>query len=178
MNKILKSSLLLLAKQGLQRWVMPVELSQQTLTQILTDAKQNGLPQTLETEVFSYGRLPLAYSARCFTARARNLPKDSCEFICKQYPEGMPVNSQEDQKVFTLNGIQTQSGAVYNLLSEWQTMQQCGVDILRLSPQSDNMQAVVHQFYDVIHGKYPAPTIDLAACNGYWYQQAGMDRHI
>ena len=49
---------------GATRWVMPIELSQAGLREVLRDAELN-----METEVFSYGRLPLAVSARCFTAR-------------------------------------------------------------------------------------------------------------
>lgn len=44
--------------------------------------------QRPEVELFAYGHLPLAYSARCFTARAENLPKDDCQFVCLNYPEG------------------------------------------------------------------------------------------
>ncbi len=53
----------------------------------------------------------LAYSARCFTARSENRAKDDCETCCqKKYPQGRQVLSQENQQVFVLNGIQTQSG--------------------------------------------------------------------
>src|SRR5690606_12697287 len=69
----------LLHKQGLVRWVMPVELSRQSLAALLAEAKASGLRhdsgvrRSVEAEVFSYGKLPLAYSARCFAARAHNL---------------------------------------------------------------------------------------------------------
>ncbi|HEY8886873.1 MAG TPA: U32 family peptidase, partial [Gallionella sp.] len=55
-------TLALLAELGAQRWVIPVEMSRQMLTGMLA-----GKPQGMETEVFAYGRLPLAFSARCFT---------------------------------------------------------------------------------------------------------------
>ncbi|MEJ2528675.1 MAG: U32 family peptidase, partial [Gammaproteobacteria bacterium] len=64
----------MLAKQGLRRWVLPVELSWQTMADIQAEG-----PEGVEVEVFALGRLPLAYSARCFTARACNLPKDDCQ---------------------------------------------------------------------------------------------------
>ncbi len=73
-----------LAELGAKRWVMPVELSRQTLALI-----QAGRPKGMATEVFAYGRLPLAYSARCFTARHHNLPKDDCQYRCLDYPEGL-----------------------------------------------------------------------------------------
>ena len=72
-------------------------------------------PAGLETEVFAYGRLPLAFSARCFTARHRNLPKDDCRFSCIDHPDGLLMETREKQPFLVLNGIQTQSALVYNL---------------------------------------------------------------
>lgn len=71
---------------GMRRWIPPVEVSGKLLRGVLDQAAQLGLEQ-LQTEVFAYGHLPLAYSARCFTARAENRPKDDCQFCCQQYPE-------------------------------------------------------------------------------------------
>tara|TARA_R110001583_G_scaffold66753_3_gene191507 strand:- start:2450 stop:3340 length:891 start_codon:yes stop_codon:yes gene_type:complete len=164
-----------LHKRGLQRWVMPVELSGKTLADILSDAQTLGFGDAIETEVFSYGLLPLAYSARCFTARARNLPKDQCQFVCIDYPQGLPLASQEGQEVFTINGIQTLSGQSYNLLPELEQMSQMGVDIVRLNPQGEAMVQVVQQFRDQLDGRSSQiPTIPAEAVNGYWYQNAGL----
>lgn len=164
-----------LHKQGLKRWVMPVELSGKTLADILSDAQTLGFADALETEVFSYGHLPLAYSARCFTARARNLPKDQCDFVCLEYPEGLPLASQEDQTVFTINGIQTLSGQVYNLLPELDEMARIGVDVVRLSPRLEAMEEVVGQFRAQLDGdSSQIPVIPADAVNGYWYQNAGL----
>ena len=60
---------------GLQRWVPPVECSGRLLQDCLQqlDALQIARP---EVELFAYGHLPLAYSARCFTARAENRHPD------------------------------------------------------------------------------------------------------
>ena len=168
-------SLQALHKRGMQRWVMPVELSGKTLADILSDAQQLGFGDAIETEVFSYGLLPLAYSARCFTARARNLPKDQCQFVCIDYPQGLPLASQEGQEVLTINGIQTLSGQSYNLLPELEQMRQMGVDIVRLSPQGDAMAQVVQQFRDQLEGSSTQiPVIPADAVNGYWYQNAGL----
>ncbi|MCW8932588.1 MAG: U32 family peptidase, partial [Gammaproteobacteria bacterium] len=59
-------TLAILYKQGLRRWVMPVELSQQTLSDILSELDDMGIKDKIETEIFSYGHMPLALSARCF----------------------------------------------------------------------------------------------------------------
>jgi hypothetical protein len=41
------------------------------------------------TEVFGFGRMPLAFSARCFTARHYRLKKDDCEFRCRDDADGL-----------------------------------------------------------------------------------------
>ena len=74
----------MLLKQGMQRWVMPVELSRDWLVQLNQDL--GSARQQFEVEVFAYGHLPLAYSARCFTARSLDRPKDNCELACIDYP--------------------------------------------------------------------------------------------
>ena len=169
-------TLALLYKQGMQRWVMPVELQAETLREILDDARNMGFAENIETEVFSYGKLPLAYSARCFTARAKNLSKDNCALRCLDYPDGLLMKTQEDNTLFTLNGIQTQSGSTYNLLNEWQKMQDMGVDIMRISPQLENTPQLISRFAETIRtGVSPLSLVEEDQCNGYWYGNPGMD---
>jgi len=176
-------TLQVLYKAGLQRWVMPVELNRTTLENILVDVKKMGFSDSIETEVFSYGRLPLAYSARCFTARAKGLPKDDCQLKCLEYADGIPLHTQENQSLFTINGIQTQSGQIYNLLKECSNMNEMGVDIVRISPttNSANTFSVLEQFYQATCGKKtPAQLIasdsqNTEFCNGYWYGKPGME---
>ncbi len=172
-------SLRLMHRKGMQRWVLPVELSAESLRGILRDASEMGITNTLETEVFSYGKLPLAHSARCFTARAKNRPKDKCELACLEYPDGLLLRSQEEQNLFTINGIQTQSAACYNLLPEWQRMVEIGVDVMRLSPQSERMAEVITRFSEVVNGCGEDVLLldqDMCdeSCNGYWFGKAGM----
>ena len=54
------------AAPGAVRWVAPVALSLQTLALInpATDPVCNPSGQAIATELFAYGRLPLAFSAR------------------------------------------------------------------------------------------------------------------
>src|SRR3546814_5039709 len=94
----------------------------------------------METEVFAYGRMPLAFSARCFTARHRNIPKDNCQYVCMDHPDGLLLQTRESQPFLVLNGIQTQSALVYNLINELQEMRDLGVDVLRISPQSQRSE--------------------------------------
>jgi len=168
-------TLAILQKQGLQRWVMPVELSQQTLVDILADLDDMGIKDKIETEIFSYGHMPLALSARCFTARAHNLPKDQCDLKCIDYPDGLQVKSQEDQSLFTLNGIQTLSGLRYDLYNELQEMQAIGVDIVRISPRSRQTKAIINAYYQKINATEDAAAYTIAEnCNGYWHGEPGM----
>ncbi len=168
-------SLAIMQKQGLQRWVMPVELSQQTLSDILRDLDDMGLKDKIETEIFSYGHMPLALSARCFTARAHNLPKDRCDLKCIEYPDGLQVNSQEDQSLFTLNGIQTLSGLRYDLYNELQAMKTMGVDIVRISPRSRQTEKVIRAYHQKLNPTENAEVYEVAEnCNGYWHGEPGM----
>ena len=128
----------------------------------------------MQTEVFAYGHLPLAYSARCFTARAENRPKDDCQFCCQQYPEGIPLLSQEGEALFTLNGIQTMSGKVSNLLADYRSLEHSGADLLRLSPRAQGMAEVIAAFDRVRQGA--APPLAVEGCNGYWHGRPGMLR--
>jgi hypothetical protein len=90
--------------------------------------------------VFAYGRMPLAFSARCFTARHRNLPKDDCQFSCMDHPDGLMLKTRESEDFLVLNGIQTQSARV--LQPDRRTARRCSKwawTWLRMSPQSQHM---------------------------------------
>jgi len=171
-------TLSMLAGLGLRRWVLPVELSRDTLAVI-----QSERPAGVETEVFAWGRLPLAYSARCFTARAHNLPKDDCQFRCLDYPDGLLLSTREDEAFLVLNGIQTQSATTFNLVNELNDLKRLGVDVLRISPQSLHTDSVIRLFHDCLHEHCDpgeaatklAGFMPVGPCNGYWYGDAGMD---
>lgn len=167
-----------LAKQGLKRWVFPVELSRETLADI-----QKQRTEDVETEVFVYGRLPLAFSARCFTSRYHNLQKDDCQLRCIDDPDGLLMSTREDDPFLVINGIQTQSAKSCNLIADIEDIKKLGVDILRISPQSKSTVDIINIFHDFLHGKKSmanaadeleslAPT---GTCNGYWHGDAGME---
>ncbi|PWC17957.1 U32 family peptidase [Brenneria roseae subsp. roseae] len=167
-------TLRLLHKQGMVRWCMPVELSRDWLYNLLNQCDELGFRHQFEVEVLSYGHLPLAYSARCFTARSENRAKDECETCCLNYPQGRKVLSQENQQVFVLNGIQTQSGYCYNLGNELASMQGL-VDIVRLSPDSIDTLNMLDKFRANEQGESPLVLANQSDCNGYWKRVAGLE---
>ena len=172
-------TLALLSDLGATRWVMPVELSRDALSHM-----QAQRPAGMETEVFAYGRLPLAFSARCFTARHYNLPKDDCQFRCLDYANGLTLKTREGQPFLVLNGIQTQSASVYNLIGELDSMRKIGVDVVRVSPQAFHTAKILRLFHETMEGRLAAPAAmqKMAAlmpeqtCDGYWHGLPGIEQ--
>jgi collagenase-like PrtC family protease len=170
-------SLQLLARKGLKRWVLPVELGLETLKDL-----QALRPAGVETEIFALGRLPLAYSARCYTARSHNLPKDDCQFKCIDYPDGRLLETQEDQEFLVLNGIQTQSALTHQVLDQLPQLTALGVDVLRISPQHHGTMRIIEIFDIALNNneiellsEELLKLLPLGACNGYLVEEAGMD---
>ena len=166
-------TLRMLLRLGMTRWCMPVELSRDWLLGIQQQCDELGIHGKFETEVLAYGHLPLALSARCFTARSENKPKDECETCCINYPQGRRVLSQEDQQVFVLNGIQTMSGYCYNLGNDLTSMHGL-VDVVRLSPENKQTLALIDRFRANEQGQAPLMMAQRNDCNGYWRKLAGM----
>lgn len=166
-------TLQLLVKEGMTRWCMPVEMSRDWLLLLLQQCDERGIRQQFEVEILGYGNLPLALSARCFTARSENRAKDACETCCINYPNGRRVMSQERQQVFVLNGIQTMSGYCYNLGNDLVGMHNW-VDIVRLSPQNLGTLSEIKRFRANEEGQSPLLLAKGNDCNGYWRKLAGM----
>jgi O2-independent ubiquinone biosynthesis protein UbiV len=170
------ATLRLLAECGAKRWVAPVELSAQGVRDVVDEAPG------VETELFAYGRLPLAASARCFTARYHNLTKDHCDYRCLQDPEGMLVSTRDGEPFMVMNGVQTQSARVQNLLPYLDMARGIGVDVLRLSPQPRGMDEVVAIFAQAARRSIDSATavaslarvMPAEGCDGYWHGVAGM----
>ena len=87
-------------------------------------------------------------------------------------------------KFLVLNGTQTQSARVYNLVDALDDMQNLGVGVVRLSPQSQDMAEVIGVF-DAARKHTLSPQDALArlqplmpdrGCNGYWHGQPGLDQ--
>jgi len=163
----------LFISKGMKRWAMPVELSHEWLRKIVSDPLLKDKRDSFEVEVFAYGNMPLAYSARCFTARSENRSKDECKLCCIEYPEGRTVNSQDKNQLFVINGIQTMSGLKYNLINDLKSMHGT-VDVVRLSPQSEDTLRMLENFRANESGLAPMPLDKSDECNGYWHKVEGM----
>ncbi len=178
LNVFNAETLKLLAGMGARRWVMPPEASSDMLAGI-----RPAISEGMSTEVFAHGRVPLAYSARCFTARRFNLQKDNCEFKCIDFPDGMDLKTREGDLFLALNGIQTQSAKAYNLLLELPELVAAGVDILRISPQRHGTAEVLAAFRQAVEGELSPRAawrtvqaqMPAGACNGFWHGRPGLE---
>lgn len=165
-----QATLKLLQQHGLQRWVMPVEQGASHLQALRADY----VGQMPQTEVFAWGHMPLAYSARCFTARHLNIPKDNCGFACISDNTGKNVNTQEGNTLFKINGIQTLSGRCYNLLPHVAQLAAAGVDILRISPEQPDATLAAINNSHVCLQQGQVILAQENQCDGYWFGREGM----
>ncbi len=164
-------ALALLVEDGLRRWVPGVEQGHQLIGE-LRDAYTAGGAAMPELEVIAWGRLPLSFSARCFTARALDVPKDQCGFRCIDYPDGMPLATREGDAFLRINGIQIQGEEITDLGPELPALRELGVDLLRIYPQEAGTGDVVAHFDLARHSSNPLPRIGFR--NGYWHGEPGM----
>jgi len=180
LNVFNPATLALLQEAGARRWVMPPEMSRKALSALLA-----GIDPAPETEVFAWGRLPLAHSARCFTARHFNLQKDTCEFRCLGLADGIVLRTREGEPFLTLNGVQTQSARIYNLLGDLSAVRE-HAGVLRISPQGEHTAAVLATFHAALAGELD-PQAALAAsrqwmneepCNGFWHGRPGVEQYV
>ena len=159
------------------RWVAPAELARDKVAAIALSEP------AIETELFAWGKIPLAYSSRCFTARHYNLNKDSCEFRCLDHEHGLTMNTREHKPFLTINGIQTMSYGSQTLLPHHQELQAMGVSLLRLSPQLHDMPEIIRLHRDVLDGKATwadvQPELTRLAVgtpvDGYWRGLPGIE---
>ncbi len=178
LNVFNAATLSMLHDLGAMRWVAPLEMASGALADL-----QGARPSGMQTELFVWGRMPLAFSARCFTARRFNLQKDGCGFKCVEFPDGLDLRTREGEAFLTLNGIQTQSAKVCNLAAELREIELLGVDVLRVSPQSRGTAAVIDAFARHLRGSIDsdalvralAPLALADTCNGFWHGKPGLE---
>ncbi|UXY15697.1 U32 family peptidase [Chitiniphilus purpureus] len=162
-----------MAAAGAVRWLPPLELGHDAIAAVMAERQCR-----IETEIFAHGRLPLAFSARCFTARHYGLNKDNCEFKCLAHPDGLPLDTREGQPFLRLNGIQTQSAACHTVWPHLPRLAALPIDALRISPQAAHTGEIVAAYADRLAGVATEP--DWARwhpeglVDGYWRGTAGI----
>lgn len=185
LNIYSRQALLEHADLGATRWVAPVELALDALERINPPPDPVRTPQgtPIATEAWAFGRLPLSFSARCFTARHHRVAKDDCGFPCLSDPDGLLLSSTEGQPFLVLNGTQTQSAAVQNLLPDAAGLRTAGVSRLRLSPCAQGFTQVLDDFDAVCNGGaaaagraegWQALGVPGPSGNGYAHRLPGM----
>ena len=166
----------LLAEMGATRWVAPFETTRDLVAGMWAATLSSGM----ETELFVHGRVPLALSARCFSARRVERQKEDCAYACLEYPDGITLRTQEGTPFLALNGVQTQSAEVYSLASEIGTIRKMCVQVVRVSPQSQGTVQVLETWKRVIDGALPetgaAEAFNAAkTVNGFWHGRPGRE---
>lgn len=141
LNAYNTSTLEWLVRHGLVRWQPPVDLPLDGLARMRDDLG----PRWPETEMLAWGRVPLAWSARCFSARAHNRPKDDCGFVCERYPDGLEARTREGEPFLTINGIQILSERPRDLTGSLPALERAGVSLLRVNPVRDGTGDAVQQ---------------------------------
>ena len=179
LNLYNEHTLALVRRLGAYRWQPPAELSRDKLATLLAASADPG-----ETELFAWGKIPLAYSSRCFTARHYNLNKDNCQFRCLEHPHGMSMDTREKTPFLTINGIQTMSHGSQCLLAHHADIAALGVGILRLSPQLEHMAEIISLHRQTLDGTLTtadalrelAPLALGALVDGYWHGNPGIEK--
>jgi collagenase-like PrtC family protease len=165
-----------LRRVGVTRVTFPVELPDAAI-------EYNAQKSGIFTEVFAHGKVPLAFSWRCYTSRAFGLKSSNCEFDCRKYPDGMEINSLDDEPIFTINGKSILSNNTYTLIDSVDELKSMGVGALRISPQSENTGEVIMIFNEKINGSIGgdealARVREISGqelCNGWFRGKAGKD---
>ncbi|PIW26870.1 MAG: U32 family peptidase [Rhodospirillales bacterium CG15_BIG_FIL_POST_REV_8_21_14_020_66_15] len=179
-NTYNEGTLAFLAGQGAAHVCLPPELPLSSVEVLARAGEQHGVP----IEVWAFGRVPLAISARCYHARLAGRTKDSCQFACADDPDGLSVDTLEGEPFLTVNGVQTLSERYTNLVCDLPMLRQAGVTSLRLSPHSGDMVAVARLFRDVADeaidpddglAQLWAQAPERRFCNGFLFGDAGAD---
>lgn len=161
---------------GVKRVACPVELPKDS---IAYNIKNTGV----DTEVFAHGKLPLAFSWRCYASRAYGLNKTACRHDCARHPEGIEIKTLENEAVFTLNGTSILSAKTHTLIHDVAELGGMGVKALRISPQYKDTAKVVDLWRRLLDNRI---SIDEALagldaitpegfCNGWYHGAAGKD---
>jgi collagenase-like PrtC family protease len=168
-----------LAERGARSICLPPELPAASIKAIA-----EGAPQ-VKFEVFAFGKVPLAISARCAHARIKGMTKDNCHFVCGDDPDGLAVDTLDGQPFLALNGVQTMSSTCMALIADLPALVAAGTASVRLSPQVCDMVEVARLFRAVAEGQVePRAGLERLSSaypeakfsNGFFHGAPGHDR--
>jgi collagenase-like PrtC family protease len=131
-----------LAARGAWSIALPPELPFASIELLAETGRGLGV----ETQMFAFGRLPLAVSSRCYHARIHGFAKDNCRFVCMEDADGLDVDTLDGEKFLAINGVQTLSQGCVAALDETERLIAAGIGGFRLSPQACDMVAVAATF--------------------------------
>ena len=179
-NSYNEATLRHLGGQGIQRVVPPPELPPASVRHLA--GLHGGDPEIPALELQAFGRWPLAISARCYHARAYGRDKATCQYACADDPDGLPVDTLDDQPFLAVNGVQTLSHAYACLAGELPALTAAGVQGFRLLPQDVDMVAVAQVFRELLDGRIETGAAidrvealcgDVPLANGYQHDAPG-----
>ncbi len=139
-----------LAGRGAIRVTLPFDLTRDSLVNLAR------LVPGVDLEVQVFGRIPLAISARCYHARAHGLHKNNCQYICEADRDGMGLETLDGMPFLAVNGTQTLSYTVGNLIGEVDELRAMGIHRFRLSPHGVDLVAVAEAFRAVLDRRWTA----------------------
>lgn len=162
---------------GIRRIVFMPELRQQAIESISLSVP------SVEKEIIVFGNLPVAFSWRCYTARALNLSKTNCAIACKKYPSGMPLETMEGMPLFNINGTQLMSEQKVCMIAQMEVLRGFGIGYLRIIPQEHHTFDIVEIFNRVLTGDLSVPAAlealkrlaPAGVSNGWFYGRAGWE---
>lgn len=161
---------------GVNRVTFPVEMSKGSFEYCLRQTGVFG-------EVFAHGKVPLAFSWRCYTSRAFGLSKTNCKHDCLRYPDGMDLKTVDGKDIFSVNGTSVLSADTYTLIEFVDSLREAGAGALRISPQHSGTGRVVEVFRARMNGTMDSSEAlaELKAVtaggfsNGWYLGGAGKD---
>jgi len=161
---------------GVGRVVFPVELARDSVAYCLSHSGVEG-------ELFAHGKVPLAFSWRCYTSREYNLTKSTCRHDCIRHPDGMLLRTVDREPLFTVNGTSILSARTYTLLEFAEDLKEIGVAAVRVSPQYEGTAKVVEVWRKRLDGivggaeglKELEETSPHGFCNGWYLGKAGKE---
>lgn len=167
------TTLRLLQEDGLVRWVPGTEQGRALIGDLLSVLERDGGCRP-ELEVLAWGQPALAWSARCFTARALDTAKDDCGFGCIDFPDGLPLATRDGEPFLRINGVQIMGHETIDLGPELDDFRALGVDIVRISPQVKGLITVVERFRAALDTG--GVSVRVGAPSGYWTGTTGAAR--